>query len=452
MGTLLIKDADVIVTMSGENPRIDGGYILIEGNRISAAGAGAPPRVEGATIIDARGQVVLPGLINTHHHLYQTLTRAVPAVQNAGLFDWLKQLYPIWARIDLEGFYHAALIGMAELMLSGCTTTSDHQYLFPKGAGRILDAQIEAGRQIGIRFQPTRGSMSLSEKDGGLPPDSVVQDEDEILADSERIVNRYHDPKPMAMTRIALAPCSPFSVTPGLMKKTADLARRLGVRLHTHLAETSDEEAYCLDKFRCRPVDYLDQAGWIAPDVWLAHGIFFNEREIERLGHANVGIAHCPSSNMRLASGIAHVKHLINAGAPVGLGVDGSASNDSSHMLGEARQAFLLARIKYGASAITAWDALRLATVGGAQCLGRDDIGAIGAGKAADLAIFDLSDVGFSGSWDPIAGLIFCQPVRVKTLIVNGRVVVDGGRLLTLDLEETQRRHRAIARALTRST
>ena len=448
MATLLIKNADVIVTMSGEKPRIEGGYVLIEGNRISAVGPGPAPPVDGATIIDAHGQVVLPGLINTHHHLYQTLTRAVPIVQNAKLFDWLKQLYPIWARIGDEGFYYAALAGMAELMLSGCTTTSDHQYLFPRGTGRILKAQIEAGRQIGIRFQPTRGSMSLSRKDGGLPPDSVVQDEDEILADSEHIVNAYHDPAPMAMTRIALAPCSPFSVTPGLMKKTAELARHLGVRLHTHLAETSDEEQYCLDKFGRRPVDYLDEAGWLGPDVWLAHGVFFNDGEIARLGCAGVGIAHCPSSNMRLGSGIARVKDLAQAGAAVGLGVDGSASNDSSHMLAEARQALLLARIRCGASAFTAWDALTLATTGGAKCLGRDDIGAIEPGKAADLALFELSDIGFSGNWDPVGALVFCQPTRVRTLIVNGRIVVDHGRLITVNLEEIQERHRGIAKRL----
>ncbi len=448
MSRLIIKNADAVVTMSREKPRIDDGYVVIQDNRISAVGAGAPPRLEGAAVINARGQVVLPGLINTHHHLYQTLTRAVPAVQNAELFDWLKGLYPIWAKIDAEGFYYAALVGMAELMLSGCTTTSDHQYVFPKGTGRILDAQIEAGRQIGIRFQPTRGSMSLSEKDGGLPPDSVVQDEDEILADSERIVNTYNDPEPMAMTRVALAPCSPFSVTQGLMKKTAELARRLGVMMHTHLGETLDEQEYCLGKFGCRPVEYLDAAGWIAPDVWLAHGVFFDDREIAILGHFGVGIAHCPSSNMRLSSGIARVKSLVEAGASVGLGVDGSASNDSAHMLGEARQAFLLGRIKYGASAVTACDVLRLATVGGAKCLGRDDIGTIEPGKAADLAIFDLSDVGFSGNWDPASALIFCQPIRVSTLIVNGRVVVEGGRLLTIDLDRTQQRHRAIAQRL----
>ena len=443
MGTIIVRDAAAVVTMQGENPRIDGGYVVVEDNRIAALGAGPPPRIEGASVVNAAGRVVLPGLVNSHHHFFQTLTRAVPAVQNAELFDWLRHLYPVWAKIGDEGFYYAALVAMAELMLSGCTTTTDHQYLFPKGTGRILDAQIAAGREIGIRFHPTRGSMSLSEKDGGLPPDSVVQDEDEILADSERIVNAFHDPKPMAMTRVALAPCSPFSVTRSLMKRTAELARRLGVRLHTHLAETIDEERFCLERFGCRPLEYLDKTGWLHGDVWLAHGIHFSDAEVRQLGCARVGIAHCPSSNMRLGSGFARVRDLVAAGAPVGLGVDGSASNDSSHMLGETRQAMLLARVKHGAKAMTAWEALQLATAGGALCLGRDDIGTLEPGKAADLAIFDTSDIGFSGSWDPVAGLIFCQPARVSTLIVNGRIVVEEGRLMTVDLEEIQRRHRA---------
>jgi 8-oxoguanine deaminase len=447
MTSLLIKNAAAVVTMTEANPRIDGGYVVIEGNRIHAVGNGAPPKT-GGTEIDAGGGVVLPGLVNAHHHLCQTLTRAVPTVQDAELFDWLKGLYPIWARIGDEGFYYGALAGMAEMMLSGCTTTTDHQYLFPRGAGRILDAQIEAARQIGIRFHCTRGSMSLSEKDGGLPPDSVVQDEEEILCDCERIVQTYHDPSPCAMIRVALAPCSPFSVTERLMSRTAELARRLGVRLHTHLAETMDEERYCLERFGCRPVEYLARAGWLANDVWLAHGIFFDDAEVQRLGRAGVGVAHCPSSNMRLGSGFARVRDLVRAGSPVGLGVDGSASNDSSHMLGEARQAMLLARVKHGAGAMSAWEALRLATVGGAGCLGRSDIGTIEPGKAADLAIFKIADIGFSGSWDPVGGLVFCQPARVETLIVNGRVVVAGGRLLTMELEEIQRRHRALSASL----
>ncbi len=444
----VIRNADAIVTMNPAMPRIRGGHIVLDGRFIETVSDGAPPSTDGVQVIDAGGQVVLPGLVNTHHHLFQTLTRAVPAVQNAGLFDWLTGLYPIWSKIPDEGFYYGALVGMAEMMLSGCATTTDHQYLFPRGSGRILDLQIEAARRIGIRFHPTRGSMSLSVKDGGLPPDSVVQDEDEILADSERVVRQHHDPRPGAMTRIALAPCSPFSVSTRLMKETAILARKLGVRLHTHLAETLDEERYCSEKYGRRPVDYLEDNGWMSGDVWLGHGIHFSEDEIGRLGRLHMGVAHCPSSNMRLASGIARVRELLAAGAHVGLGVDGSASNDSSHMLGEARQAMLLARVRYGAAAMTADEALRLATAGGAACLGRDDIGSIEPGKAADLALFDLSDVGYSGSWDPVAGLLFCQPRRVRTLIVNGCVVVEEGRIRTIDLEEVQRHHRRIARAL----
>jgi len=445
---IVIRNAAAIVTMNPAAPRMDGGYVVIDGTTIEAAGNEPAPAVPGASVIDASGLVVLPGLVNTHHHLYQTLTRAVPSVQDTELFDWLKKLYPIWARIGDEGFYYAALVGMAELMLSGCTTTADHQYLFPKGTGKILDAQIEAARQIGIRFHPTRGSMSLSQKDGGLPPDSVVQDEDEILADSERIIKRFHEPRPQAMVRIALAPCSPFSVTARLMKETANLARRLGVRLHTHLAETQDEEKFCLQVFRRRPVDYLEECGWMADDVWLGHGIHFSEEEITRLGRSHLGVAHCPSSNMRLGSGFARVNDLLQAGVRVGLGVDGSASNDSSHMLGEARQAMLLARVRCGANAMTTLQALRLATAGGAECLGRDDIGSIEPGKAADLAIFDLSEIGYSGSWDPVGALLFCQPARVRTLIINGRIVVQDGQLQTLDLAIVQRRHRQLAREL----
>ncbi len=444
----VIRNAAVVLTMNPSMPRIEGGHIILDGNLIDSAGPGPGPDLPGARVIDATGRVILPGLVNTHHHLYQTLTRAVPSVQNAELFEWLKSLYKIWARISDEGFYYGALVGMAEMMLSGCTTTTDHQYLFPKGTGRILDAQIKAGLEIGIRFHPTRGSMSLSEKDGGLPPDSVVQDEDEILADSERIVKQYHDPSPGAMTRIALAPCSPFSVTPRLMRQTADLARSLGVRLHTHLAETMDEERFCLEVFGRRPVDYLEDCGWMSGDAWLGHGIYFSDEEIRRLGHVHMGVAHCPSSNMRLGSGIARIRELLAAGVRVGLGVDGSASNDSCHMLGEARQAMLLTRVRHGAGAMTAPEALRLATMGGAECLGRDDIGSIVPGKAADLAIFDRSDIGFSGSWDPAGSLLFCQPIRVHTLIVNGRIVVEEGRLLTVDLDQIQKHHRRIARSL----
>jgi 8-oxoguanine deaminase len=444
---MLIKNALVLATMEEGHRPISDGYVLIEGTFIKEVGSGATGHLQADSVIDARDKVVLPGFINTHHHLYQTLTRAYPPALDAGLFDWLVSLYPVWGRIDEEALRLAALVGMAELMLSGCTTTTDHHYLFPRGQTRLIDAQIEAAREIGMRFQPTRGSMSLSEKDGGLPPDSVVQTEDEILKDSERVIDAYHDPRPGAMTRIALAPCSPFSVTPDLMRETANLARDKGVRLHTHLAETKDEETFCLEKYGCRPVDYLERAGWMGDEVWLAHGIYFNDEEIARLGCASVGVAHCPSSNMRLGSGLCRVNDLRRAGSPVG--VDGSASNDASHMLAEVRQALLLTRLGHGASAMKVMDALHLATVGSARCLGREDIGTLTPGQAADVAIFSLEDVGYSGAGDPLAALLLCQPTRVDTLIINGGIVVEGGRLTTLDINPIVELHRQKARQLT---
>jgi 8-oxoguanine deaminase len=333
-------------------------------------------------------------------------------------------------------------------MLSGCTTTTDHHYLFPRGQTRLIDVQIEAAREIGMRFHPTRGSMSLSQKDGGLPPDSVVQEEDEILKDSERVIDLYHDPQPGAMTRIALAPCSPFSVTLALMRETARLARAKGVRLHTHLAETKDEVDYCLKTYGVRPVDLLEKTEWMGDDVWLAHGIHFNDEEVARLGRTRVGVAHCPSSNMRLGSGVCRIHDLRCAGSPVGLGVDGSASNDASHALAEVRQALLLTRLIHGARAIKIMDALHLATVGGAACLGREDIGTLTPGKVADIAIFALDDLGYSGAGDPLAALLLCHPQRVDTLIINGRIVVEDGVLTTLDLNPIVRQHRKKAAQL----
>lgn len=448
MTTLLIKQALVLATMEEAREPLSQGYVLIEDWFIKEVGSGDTSHIRADQMIDASDKVVLPGFVNTHHHLYQTLTRAYPPALDAKLFEWLVSLYPVWARLDEEAVRLAALVGMAELMLSGCTTTSDHHYLFPRGQGRLIDAQIEAAREIGIRFHPTRGSMSLSQKDGGLPPDSVVQEPDEILRDSERLIDLYHDPRPGAMTRLALAPCSPFSVTPELMRDTAQLARQKGVRLHTHLAETKDEEEYCLSKYGVRPVDLLQQAGWIGDDVWLAHGIFFNDAEVTRLGQARVGVAHCPSSNMRLGSGVCRVNALRQAGCPVGLGVDGSASNDSSHMLAEVRQALLLTRLIHGASAMTIRDVLHLATLGGAACLGRDDIGTLTPGKAADIAIFSLEDIGYCGAGDPLAALVLCQPTRVQTLIINGRVVVQDGQLTTLDVTPIAQQHRRKAQQL----
>ena len=386
--------------------------------------------------------MAIPGLVNTHHHLYQTLTRAYAPAANAELFDWLRTLYPIWARLDEEAVHAATLAGMAELLLSGCTTTADHHYVFPRGRANLVDVQIDAARRIGMRFLATRGSMSVGRSQGGLPPDSVVQREERILSDSERLIAKYHDPASGAMLQIALAPCSPFSVSPELMRATAELAHRHGVRLHTHLAETRDEEAYCQERFGKRPLDLLEDVGWLGRDTWLAHGIFFNRREIGRLGRAGTGIAHCPTSNMRLGSGCAPVIALARAGCPVGLGVDGSASNDSSHMLAEARQALLLQRLQNGAAAITVLDALRMATVGGARCLGRDDIGSIEPGKRADLAMFDLRAAAYSGAGDPVSALLLCAPAQAETVIVEGRVVVDGGSLQYVSHESILRRHR----------
>jgi 8-oxoguanine deaminase len=445
--SLLIRDIHTLVTMDAQDTVIRGGFLYAEGGEIRQIGK-SPPRVRASRTLSARHLIAIPGLINAHHHLCQTLTRAVPAAADVELFAWLKTLYPIWARLDEEAMYLAALVGMAELMLSGCTTTSDHHYLFPRGQTHLIDAEIEAARKIGIRFHPCRGSMSVSQKDGGLPPDSVVQDEATILADSERVITKYHDPKPGAMLRIALAPCSPFSVSKQLMRDTAELARRKQVRLHTHLAESTSEEAYCRERFGQRPLEFLDEAGWIRNTAWLAHGIHFDESEIARLGCAQVGIAHCPTSNMRLGSGIARVIALRQSGCPVGLGVDGSASNDSSHMLAEVRQALLLARLAGGASALTVKDALRMATVQGAACLGREDIGSLEVGKRADVALFDLRVLGYSGAGDPLLALLLCAPAPARVLIIEGRVVLDGGELRTLDVTPYLRRHRRAAAKL----
>jgi cytosine/adenosine deaminase-related metal-dependent hydrolase len=450
--SLLIRDLQLLVTMDARGRKLAGGYLYAEDGVIKAVGSRVPPHLRAERTIRAPFAVAVPGLVNTHHHLCQTLTRAHPGAADAKLFDWLTTLYPVWAGLDEDAMHVAALVGMAELMLSGCTTTSDHHYLFPRGQTRLIDAEIAAARKIGIRFHATRGSMSVGRRHGGLPPDDVVQDEDEILEDSERVIHRYHDPRPGAMLRIALAPCSPFSVSARLMRETAVMAARHDVRLHTHLAETLDEEAYCLARFKRRPVEFLADAGWISDRVWVAHGVHFSRAEIARLGRAHVGVAHCPTSNMRLGSGIAPVHALARAGCPVGLGVDGSASNDGSHLLAEARQALLLGRVARGADAVKVEDALRMATVEGAACLGRDDVGSLEPGKRADVALFDLRDVGYSGAGDPLLGLLLCAPTRVHTLVVDGRPVIEDGELRTLGLEAVVARHRrAAARLLARS-
>lgn len=445
--SLLIKDATALAILEPGRPYLRGGYILIRDGFIEGLGTGPPPGPADETI-DASGKVVLPGFVNAHHHLYQTLTRAYPPAMDAPLFAWLKALYPLWARLDEEAVYLAALVGMAELMLSGCTTTTDHHYIFTQSLERAIDLEIEAAREIGIRFHPCRGSMSLGEEEGGLPPQSVVQKEEEVLADSERLIKRYHDPSPGAMVRIALAPCSPFSVTPELMRQTAELARRHGVRLNTHLAETKDEEQFCLERFGLRPVEYLEELGWLAPDVWITHAVHLQDQEIARLARAGVAVAHCPSSNMRLGSGIAPVVELRRAGVPVGLGVDGSASNDSSNMLLEVRQALLLQRVAHGSGALKVQEALEMATLGGACCLGREDVGRLAVGQVADLAIFDLEELNYSGAGDPLGALVLCAPTTVETLIIGGRVVIKGHEIRTVDLEKIKLRHRQKARAI----
>jgi cytosine/adenosine deaminase-related metal-dependent hydrolase len=399
-------------------------------------------------VIDARGMVVLPGLVNTHHHLYQTLTRCL--AQDDGLFGWLRTLYPIWARMNGEAVYVSAKVGLAELLLSGCTTSSDHLYLYPNGSR--IDDEIQAAHEVGIRFHATRGSMSLGESKGGLPPDSVVEEEDAILRDCQRAIETFHQAERYGMVRVALAPCSPFSVTPDLMRESAAMARAYGVRLHTHLAETLDEEQFCLETFGHRPVAYVESLGWTGDDVWHAHCVHMSDAEIALFARSGTGVAHCPNSNMRLASGIAPVVAWRQSGVRVGLGVDGSASNDSSHMLAEARQAMLLQRVKGDAGAMSAQQALELATLGGASVLGRDDIGALAPGMAADFIGYRLERLEFAGALhDPLAALVFCTPVNVDLSVVNGRVRVQEGQIVDIDLLPLIQRHNAISRAMIRN-
>jgi cytosine/adenosine deaminase-related metal-dependent hydrolase len=447
MGTLLVKNAELLVTMDGERRRIVRGSVFAQDGMIEQVGTAAelPPFAD--TVIDARGIVVLPGLVNCHHHLYQTLTRAVPAAQDATLFRWLKTLYPIWAGLTSEAIYTSALVGLAELVLSGCTTASDHLYIYPNDVR--IDDEIRAAVQLGVRFQPCRGAMSLGESQGGLPPDRVVEDEDEILLDMRRAIEAYHDPSPGAMLRITVAPCSPFSVTPDLMRESAALARAYGVQLHTHLAETLDEETFCLREFGRRPVAYAEELGWLGDDVWHAHCVHLNEDEVRLFAQTGTGVAHCPSSNMRLASGIAPVRAYLDQGVRVGLAVDGSASNDSSHMLAEARMALLLQRVSGNPAGLSAEEALWLATVGGAQVLGRDDIGSLEPGKAADLIGLRLDRLAYAGALhDPLAATVFCAPQRVDLSVIDGRVIVEEGHLTTVDLGPIVERHNRIAKEL----
>jgi len=390
--------------------------------------------------------VVLPGLVNTHHHLYQTLTRALPAVQDAELFDWLTRLYRVWGELTAEAVYVSAKVGLAELLLSGCTTASDLFYVFPQGSDVSIDAEIAAAREMGIRFHAGRGSMSRGQKEGGLPPDEVVQDEETILDDCRRLIRTYHDPRPYAMLRIDLSPCSPFSVSRRAMEEIRDLGRREGVRLHTHLAETRDEERYCLEVYGRRPLALMEELGWLGPDVWFAHVVHVNPKEIRRLAETGSGVAHCPTSNMRLGSGIAPVVPMLEAGVTVGLAVDGSASNDSSHMLAEARQALLLQRVRYGAAALSAGQVLEMATLGGARLLGREDIGALAPGRAADLIGVRRERLEYAGAQhDPLAALVLCHPATVDLAMVQGQIRVWKGEIPGLDLPALLARHNALA-------
>lgn len=448
MTRTLIRDATAIADLDREKGWFPGGYLVIEDGVIARVGEGSPPPGRYDREIRARDRMVLPGLVNTHHHFIQTLNRCYPPALNAGLFDWLQALYPVWTRIDPEAVRLGTTVALAELMLSGCTTTCDHHCFVPRGGSGHFDVQVEVARELGIRFHVTRGSMTLGRSKGGLPLDENCEDEEAVLADCEAFLARHHDPSDGAMTRAALSPCSPFAVSPDLMRESAVLARRHGVRLHTHVGETLDEVRYCLETFGMRPVDFVEDCGWMSSDVWLAHGVHFNDDEVARLGRAEVGIAHCPTSNMRLGSGVARVGDLQAAGAPVGLGVDGSASNDSSHMLAEVRQALLLQRVIRGASALSVPEALRLATMEGARCLGREDVGALRPGMRADLAVFSLEDLGYAGAGDPLAALVLCAPTRVDMLLVEGRVVVEEGRLLTCDLSRVLPEHRRRAKEL----
>jgi cytosine/adenosine deaminase-related metal-dependent hydrolase len=444
MTTTLIQNADHLVTMNTSRHEITNCDVFIRDGVIEDVGLDLSYTADN--IINGCGCVVTPGLVNTHHHLYQSLTKAVPNGQDALLFGWLQTLYPIWQKFGPDEFFTSAQVGLAELALSGCTMSSDHLYLYPNGAK--LDDTIEAAKTIGIRFHPTRGSMSIGESDGGLPPDSLVQREQDILKDSIRVVDKFHDPKPGAMVRVGIAPCSPFSVSRDLMRDAALLARDKGVMLHTHLAENDEDIAYSLEKFGCRPGQYAEDLGWVGDDVWHAHCVKLDPTEIDLFARSKTGVAHCPCSNCRLGSGIAPVRAMRDAGVNVALGVDGSASNDAGHLLSEARQTMLLQRVKNGADAMSAREALEIATLGGAKVLGRDDCGSIEIGKRADIAIWDVTGLQAAGNWDPVAALVLCGPFNVRDLLVEGRRVVDNGHLTGIELGKVVETQNRLARAL----
>ena len=461
MAITLIRNAEVVVTMDALRREIRGGAVAVDGKRIAFVGDAAqmeewiaeyPARIP-RQIIDAKGCVIIPGLVNCHHHLYQTLTRSIGTGRGLVLFDWLKMLYPIWGGMNPEAVRVSAKVGLAELMLSGATTVADHLYMFPNGAR--LDDEIAAARDLGVRFHPTRGSMSLGQSKGGLPPDHLVENEEDVLADSQRVIDEFHDPEPLSMLRISLAPCSPFSVTGDLMRESARLARsHRKVGLHTHLCETLDEDRFCVEKFGLRPIDYAESVGWLGEDVWFAHMVHPNEAEVKRLGHTCSGMCHCPSSNMILASGIAPVRAMVDAGVRVGLGVDGSASNDGNHMLGEARQAMLLQRVGWPgfesrADRMSAREALELATLGGAKVLQRDDIGSLEEGKAADLVAFRVDGLQHAGAQgDLVAALLTCAPGSAWWSMINGEVVIERGQLLGADLGPLIEQHNRISRGM----
>lgn len=450
MTDLLIRDARCVATLDATRQELAGGWVAITDGLIEAVGTGQPP--PAIETIDASDCLVTPGLINTHHHLYQNLTRAFPPMTDKPLFGWLQSLYPLWAALDTESVYVSAWVGLAELAMSGCTTSSDHLYLHPRHAGDLLAAEIEAAGELGVRFHPTRGSMSLSEKDGGLPPDEVVDDDDSILAASEEAVERHHNRSWGAMTRVALAPCSPFSVTEELMVRTAELADRLDVRLHTHFAENAEDDEFSLATFGCRPTEYLERTGWVSDRTWVAHCVMPNLDEIVRLGAAGVGVAHCPSSNLILASGISPVVDLRAAGVPVGLGVDGSSSADSASLWLEARQAMLLAKLRSGAAAGTARMALELATLGGAACLGRSgELGVLAPGAVGDVAVWSLTGPSFAGAVaDPVEAWLRCGPTGARDTIVHGRPVVRHGAPVSGRLDEMLAAHDRLARRMQR--
>ena len=450
MQTLLVR-AELLFPGAGEV--IENGWLLARDGLIAEVGSGRPPAADA--VLNLPNCIAVPGLVNAHDHMYQWATRGY--VPDGGLFEWLRALYPVWAQIDADTVRIAARAAMARLLLSGCTLSTDHHYVFPRGRAGIFEALVDTARGLGLRFHPCRGSMSLGESKGGLPPDSVVEDEDEILAHTEEMISRFHDPAPGAMCRVVVAPCSPFSVTPQLMRDSAELARRHGVRLHTHLAETIDEERFCLERFGKRPFELMQELGWTGDDVWFAHGIHLDDAEVRQVTKTRTGVAHCPSSNMRLGAGVCRVEDLVRAGARVGLGVDGAASNEDSNVANEMHQALLLARMRAAiggredaASALSAREAWRLATVGGAECLGRDDCGTLVAGNCADVALFRLDDLAHSGMDDPLAALALAPPARAEAVVVNGKVVVRDGQLITGDELEIARDLAAASKRLAR--